>query len=74
MAIELSLPERVAILETKQAEDREVQKQILAKLDDLVQLKAKGVGAFWLVGLIAGTGILGWLAAIMQIFGGKNHL
>lgn len=69
----LSPQERLAILETKFdqiATDTAIVKE---KLEELVQLKHKGMGAVWLVGLIVGTGIMGLLSNILS-FINKGHL
>lgn len=39
------------------------------KLDDLLILRWKGVGAFWLAATLLGTGIVGILAKVFHIFG-----
>lgn len=41
---------------------------ISSKLDSLLTLRHKGVGAFWLASLLMGTGILGFLHALMDYF------
>ena len=38
------------------------------KLDDLIALRYKGLGAFWLASSLVGTGIFGF---IYYLFGGK---
>lgn len=40
------------------------------KLDQLLELKSKGMGAFWLASLILGTGVLGGLASFISWFKG----
>ena len=44
--------ERIAILETKFEEVQKDLTKIGSKLDELLELKSRGFGAFWLVGLI----------------------
>jgi hypothetical protein len=63
------LAERVAILETKVDDIKEIKD----KLDELLLLKAKGTGALWLVSLIVGSGILGLIATVMALFN-RPHL
>lgn len=36
------------------------------KLDELLTLRSKGVGAFWLASTVLGTGIVGGLAALFN--------
>ncbi len=50
------------------ADDKEFHKSVDAKLDILLDLRAKGVGAFWLASAILGTGIVGALATLMSWF------
>lgn len=38
------------------------------KLDDLLALRYKGIGAFWLASSLVGSGIIGFL---YYLFGGK---
>jgi len=40
------------------------------KLDQLLDLKSKGMGAFWLASLILGTGIMGMFASLITWFKG----
>ena len=60
--------ERIAILETKFEAMEENLKDISQKLDTLLELKSKGLGAFWLVGLIFGSGVLGILVTAFSFF------
>ena len=41
-------------------------KEMNEKLDSLLALRNKGIGAFWLASILTGTGILGTFAAIIQ--------
>lgn len=59
------MAERVARLETEvkqilsnQTESREAVSNVNDKLDELLALKNKGMGAFWLASALAGTGIV----------------
>lgn len=72
------LPERVAASEVKiegMKEDVADIKNDLAnvnkKLDDLLTLKHKGVGAFWLASSLLGTGIVGFLVSVFGFFKDK---
>lgn len=60
--------ERIAVLETKFETMQEDIGNISLKLDELLELKSKGLGAFWLVGLIFGSGILGIIVAAFSFF------
>lgn len=42
-----------------------------SKLDDLLQLKYKGMGAFWLAASIIGSGIGGLIITLFTIFRGS---
>ena len=69
MSNDLPLNERVAVLEI-QMKDLEEIKQ---KLDDLIQLKSKGMGALTLVSLIFGSGIIGLVMMVVN-FVKQGHL
>lgn len=63
--------ERLAILETEMREVRanqarfEVKQDAMdAKIDDLLALRHKGVGAFWLASALTGTGIIGGISLL----------
>lgn len=70
---ELSLPERVAVLETELGTVKGDLKEIKDKLDDLLTLKARGMGALSLVSLIIGSGVIGLILTIIK-FVPKPHL
>lgn len=59
---------KVAVLEAKFEQMEADLQKISEKLDTLLDLKSKGMGAFWLVGLIFGSGVLGLLAFIGNLF------
>jgi hypothetical protein len=44
--------------------------EINEKLDDLLILRYKGAGAFWLAATLVGTGIVGAVAQVFQWFKG----
>lgn len=60
--------ERIAVLEHKVEAMEENLKGISQKLDTLLELKSKGLGAFWLVGLIFGSGIIGIAVTAFSFF------
>lgn len=59
---EMKMAERIAVLETKM----ESLDEIKEKLDELLQLRHKGIGAFWLASSLLGTGILGALISFLD--------
>lgn len=65
-----TLHERVAVLETQMQDLKEIRE----KLDQLLELKARGMGAMGLVGLVIGSGVLGLIATIFELFQHKGHL
>lgn len=69
----LTVLERISILETQFDQYKIDTKEIKDKLDELIQLKAKGVGALWLVSLIVGTGLFGLFSSMIALFS-KPHL
>lgn len=58
--------ERIAVLELKVNTMQTGQDSINEKLDELLQLRAKGMGAFWLASALLGTGIIGLVLALVQ--------
>lgn len=73
--------ERVAVLESQvehlnaqmvldRAERREEIGELSSKIDELLSLKHKGAGAFWLFGIIFGSGIIAAATAIVSWFKG----
>lgn len=68
----LTLPERVAVLETKMQNVELLLTQIDNKLDDLVQLKAKGLGAISLVATLVGSGLIGLIITLWNVFRGPH--
>ena len=64
--------ERLSVLETEmrtvianQQQFHENWNEVNSKLDSLIGLKHKGMGAFWLASALAGTGIIG---AFLSLF------
>jgi hypothetical protein len=68
------LSERIAVLETKHDTTISELKDIKDQLRELLELKAKGVGAFWLVGLILGSGVMAVIGGIISFFNSRPHL
>jgi hypothetical protein len=58
--------ERIAKLEERVDELSTRLGRVENKLDQLLELKNKGAGAFWLVSLIFGTGIIGGFATLVH--------
>lgn len=71
---ERPINERVAVLETLQSATTTSLNTIEGKLDELLQLKAKGMGALSLVSVLIGSGILGVIALVWQFFTNRPHL
>ena len=58
--------ERLAVLEAKvDAMERTIE-GMDAKLDELLALRNRGVGAFWLASALTGTGIIGGLSLLWK--------
>lgn len=58
----MSNEERLAVLETKISKLDEIDR----KLDSLLELRAKGAGAFWLASALVGTGIISMFWAVID--------
>ena len=56
--------ERLAILETQMAANNRQLDAMDGKLDELLALRHKGIGAFWLASALTGTGIIGALSLL----------
>lgn len=69
-----NLGERVAVLETENDQLKLDIADIKTKLDSLLELKSKGLGALGLVGILIGSGVLGLIAVVVQFFSNKGHL
>ena len=52
--------ERIRALELKAEELAERQREMIEKLDELLALRNKGMGAFWLGTSLIGTGLIGF--------------
>lgn len=66
--------ERVSILESQHEAIEGKLNDIMEKLDGLLQLKYKGMGAISFVSILiaSATGILGVIAAVMGFFNGSK--
>jgi len=64
----ISQAERIAALEIQVSEVQRVQREINNKLDELLGLRNKGIGAFWLASALLGTGIVGFLGVLVRKF------
>jgi len=64
--------ERISILETQQKSTDITLDDINKKLDDLLELKHKGMGALTLISILfaSAAGLAGFLAAIVGVFKG----
>lgn len=62
--------ERLASLETRMEAAEERDKEILSKLDDLLALKNKGMGAFWLASILIGAIFTGIVSFVSDYFRG----
>lgn len=60
--------ERLTALEVKFAIHMEKQVEMDRKLDELLALRNKGMGVFWLASTLVGTGILGFFYTIADWF------
>lgn len=64
----LSVPERLSVLETEIKNMRDDHKQIMDKIDSLLEFKHKGLGGLALLTAFLGTGILGFVYSLGQFF------
>lgn len=62
--------ERLASLETRMLAAEERDKEIIDKLDDLLALKNKGMGAFWLASILIGAIFTGIVSFVSDFFKG----
>lgn len=62
---------KIAVLEHRVQELTDASKAIDGKLDELLQLRSRGMGAFWLASSILGTGIVGAVFALIQMMKGS---
>jgi hypothetical protein len=62
--------ERIAVVEHQVSNLVERVEKMDDKLDQLLELKAKGMGAFWFASLIVGTGVAGMFTTFVTWFKG----
>lgn len=62
--------ERVRTIEVKQDETNATVASMDAKLDELLALKNKGMGAFWVVSIIMGAAFTTVVSIITDLFNG----
>lgn len=62
--------ERIAALETRMADVDSTLKDMDKKLDDLLALKNKGMGAFWLASILIGSIFTGLVTFVSDLFKG----
>jgi len=58
--------ERIMALEVRVAEVQRQQAVINDKLDELLDMRNKGIGAFWLASTLLGTGIVGFIVQFIS--------
>lgn len=63
--------ERVRTIEVKQDETNSTVSSMDAKLDELLALKNKGMGAFWVVSIIMGAAFTTVVSIITDLFSGR---
>lgn len=68
----LSDKERIAVNEIEITQVKDDLKEIKDKLDELLQLKAQGMGAIGLISLIVGSGFIGLVIMLFNMF--KSHV
>lgn len=71
--ITINLAERIAVLENEWANAKTDLSAIKDKLDSLLELKSRGMGALWLIGLVISSGVIG-LVSIVFGFVNRPHL
>lgn len=70
----LDLSERVAVLENEWETAKGDLHDIKEKLDELLHLKSKGMGAIWFVGILLSSGLIGIVATIIGFINNRSHL
>ncbi len=56
--------ERLTALEVRVEDMQRQQREIADKLDNLIGMRNKGIGAFWLASTLLGTGIVGFIVQL----------
>jgi len=70
MSMAIKDAERIAVVEHQVSKLVEDVKNMDGKIDQLLQLKYKGMGAFWFASLIVGTGVATMFTTIVAWFKG----
>lgn len=65
-SIVITQAERITALEVRMAEMQSQQTAISDKLDDLLAMRNKGIGAFWLASSLIGTSIVGFILNVID--------
>lgn len=65
--------ERITALEVRVSDLQKGQQEIKQKLDDLLAMRYKGIGAFWLASTLVGTGIVGFVTNFFQWISNAGH-
>lgn len=73
LPIYMTLNQRLSVLETKFDQVQKSHEEMSEKLDQLLELKSKGMGAIWLIGLIVGGGFMGVVGLLTSLFN-RGHL
>lgn len=63
--------ERLARVEEQVNELRDKVDSMEGKIDELLALRYKGAGAFWLAAMLLGTGIVGAVSQLLHVLTGK---
>lgn len=66
MAVVVGQAERIRALEVQVQHVRDQQTEIASKLDELLAMRNKGIGAFWLASTLFGTGMVGMIVQIIS--------
>jgi hypothetical protein len=72
VTVKMTEAERIAVLETKFEAMEQTLEKISAKLDTLLELKSKGMGAVWLVGILLSSGLAGVIMLVTNAFKGSH--
>lgn len=62
--------ERIVRMETKLAQLEKTVDSINSKMDDLLALRQKGVGVFWLASILFGTSLAAFITYVASWFKG----
>lgn len=58
--------ERITALEVRVSDLLKTQQETNDKLDELLAMRNKGIGAFWLASTLLGTGIVGFIVQFVD--------